>query len=94
MAYVLVRHKVKDYAAWKAVFDSGAETQHAGGVRTYQVLHPDDDPNDLLVLHEWDSLDNARAMLGNPELRKMMEQAGVIGEPEVLFLKEHDRGTR
>jgi quinol monooxygenase YgiN len=94
MAYVLVRHRVKDYTAWKVVFDSGAEMQRAGGVKSYQIFHPDDDPNDLLLLHEWDSLDNARAMFANPELKKAMDQAAVIGEPEVFFLEEYDRGTR
>jgi hypothetical protein len=48
----------------------------------------------LLLLHEWDSLDNARAMFANPELKKAMDQAAVIGEPEVFFLEEYDRGTR
>jgi quinol monooxygenase YgiN len=68
--------------------------QRAGGVKSYQIFHPADDPNDLLLIHEWDSLDNARTMFANPESKKAMDEAGVIGKPEVFFLEEYDRGTR
>jgi quinol monooxygenase YgiN len=93
MAHILVRHKVKDYAAWKKEFDSSVEMRRGAGEKSYQVFHPDGDPNHLLVLQEWDSLTNARGMLSSPELRAAMERAGVIEAPEVFFLEEYDRGT-
>ncbi len=93
MAYILARHKVKDYAAWKNGFDSAISIRRAGGEKTWQIFHPAGDPNNLTMLFEWDSLDNAHAYFASPDLRHAMEAAGVIGEPEVSWLEEVDQGT-
>ena len=64
MAYLLIRHKTRDYATWKAAFDAFNETRRASGEKSYQIFHPDDDPNNLWLLFEWDNLENARAFIG------------------------------
>ena len=93
MAHLLVRHKVKDYTAWKAVFDAFIETRRASGEKSWQIWHPDDDPNNLLLLFEWDSLDNARTFMANPVLKGAMEEGGVIEPPDAYYLEDYDRGT-
>ena len=93
MAHLLIRHKVKDYAAWKATFDAFVETRRTGGEKSWQIWHPHDDPNNLVVLFEWDNLGNARAFMTNPDLKRTMEEAGVVEPPEAYFLEEYDRGT-
>jgi heme-degrading monooxygenase HmoA len=93
MAHLFIRHKVKDYPAWKATFDAFIEQRRAGGEKSYQIFHPDDDPNNLLVLFEWDSLENARNFMANPDLKEAMGEAGVVEAPEVYFLEEVTRGT-
>ena len=93
MAHLFIRHKVKDYATWKTVFDSFIETRRAGGEKSWQIWHPDNDPNNLLLLFEWDSLDNARTFMANPDLKGAMEESGVIEPPEAYFLEEYGRGT-
>lgn len=93
MAYLLIWHKVKDYTAWKSNFDNAAEMRKAGGEKSYQILHPDDDPNNLVLLFEWDNLDNARNYVAAPELKEAMQQAGVVEEPEIYFLEEVARGS-
>jgi quinol monooxygenase YgiN len=89
---MLIRHKVKDYAAWKAVFDGARALRQAGGERSYQILHTEDDSNNLVLLFEWDSLDSARAYLANPDLKAAMDAAGVTEAPEAYFLQECDQG--
>ncbi|HRV92523.1 MAG TPA: antibiotic biosynthesis monooxygenase [Anaerolineae bacterium] len=91
MAHVFVQHKVKDYRAWKAVFDSFLETRRAGGEKSYQIFHPDDEPNTLLILFQWDSLTNARKFMAAPELKETMGAAGVLEAPEVYFLEGYAR---
>ena len=93
MAHLFIRHKVKDYTAWKSGFDAFIENRRAGGEKSYQIFHPDDDPNNLLLLFEWDSLENGRKFLANPQLQAAMGEAGVIEAPEVYFLEEAARGT-
>ena len=92
MPYIQVRHKVKDYSAWKKVFDGAITMRKANGERAYQILSPEDDPNNLFLLFEWDSYNNAKKFLGSAELKKAMQLSGVIEEPEVRFLKETARG--
>ena len=59
MAHVFVKHKVADFSTWKEIFDAFVETRHAGGEKSFQILHPDNDPNYLFLMFEWDSLQNA-----------------------------------
>jgi quinol monooxygenase YgiN len=92
MAHLFIRHRVKDYTAWKATFDAFIETRRAGGEKSYQIYHPDDDPNNLLLLFEWDSLANARAFMSNGQLKEAMGEAGVIEAPEAYFLEEYAQG--
>jgi hypothetical protein len=64
-----------------------------GGEISWHIWHPDDDPNNLVLPFEWDSLENARAFMANPDLKGAMEEAGVTEPPEVYSLEEYDRGT-
>ena len=92
MAYMLVRHSVKDYEAWKSVFDSAGDLRRRNGEKSYQILRQENGSNKLVTLFEWDSLDNARKYAASPELKEAMQRAGVTGKPEILFLEEADRG--
>jgi uncharacterized protein (DUF1330 family) len=43
------------------------------------------DRDNVMVLHEFDTLDHARAFFADPELRDAMERAGVQGQPRIEF---------
>ena len=92
MAHVAVRHKVRDYAAWKQVFDEFAPQRRAGGEVSYRISHLEDDRNDIVVVVEWDSMENAKAFFASETLREAMGRAGVEGEPTILFLNAGDSG--
>ena len=79
MAYVsLVTHKVKDYAAWKKVYDSVKGVQKEGGVRAHAVLRASDDPSLVTVHHTFDTLAAAQAFFSsNPKLKEAMANGGV-----------------
>jgi heme-degrading monooxygenase HmoA len=88
MVYIQVQHKVEDYNRWKAAFDAHASAREAGGsTGTNYILRNVDNPNELVVVLEWDDLDRARQFAQSQELREAMQNAGVTGPPEVLFLK-------
>jgi len=92
MAYVIVRHKVKDYPKWKATFDGFSENRRKGGEKSYQIFHPDNDPNNLTALFEWDNLENGRNFMNGKDLKDAMDRAGVLEQPEIFFLEEYERG--
>jgi len=41
------------------------------------------DPNDVTVIHDFDSVEKAKAFVGSSELREAMGNAGVAGPPDV-----------
>ena len=91
MPYLLVRHIVEDYEKWKSLFDEHGATREAGGSRAAQVLRSDENPNEIVILMEWDSLERTREFARSENLREVMHEAGVQGVPDVYFLNEADR---
>ena len=77
MTTTFVRHQVADYDAWRQVYNSVGELQRAGGVTSDAVYRSDDDPNNVLVMHQFGSADEAHAFFENPELRQAMLDGGV-----------------
>jgi exonuclease I len=88
-----IRHRVADFDAWKAVYDSVRPMQEAGGVRYQQVLNQSSDPNMVFVTHTFDSLAEAEAFLANPELKEKMAEAGVDpSSMHTMFFDEIESG--
>jgi hypothetical protein len=86
MIVAAIRHAVKDYGEWKAVYDGFPPT--AGGARFARVNRAVDDPNTVAVVAGFESVDAAQAFLGNPDLRDKMVEAGVVGEPRIEIYEE------
>ncbi|MFL6136317.1 MAG: antibiotic biosynthesis monooxygenase [Frankiaceae bacterium] len=77
MATTFLRHNVNDYDEWRQVYDSVADLQRAGGVIEEAVYRSMDDPNEVLVMHRFGSLQEARAFFESDELRAAIDKAGV-----------------
>ncbi len=88
MASMLVQHHVKDYAAWKKVYDSSKGLRTSNGELSDQIFRDASDPNKLTLLFKWNSLANAQKYANSPELKAAMEKAGVDGPPSIYFLNE------
>ena len=62
--YILrIEHPVPDFAGWKKAFESDPVGREKSGVRRYQVLRPIDDANYVLIDLEFDTADQAEALL-------------------------------
>lgn len=85
MALSVVLHRVEDFDAWHKVFDSVAPLQAAGGVTAASFHRMTDDPANILVLHYFDTVAEAKAFFANPELLAAMGRAGVKDEPRIEF---------
>lgn len=88
MAHMLIKHHVHDYARWRAVFDDKANLRIENGETYAHVFRNADDPDNIVIMFRWDSLENARRYAQDPRLKAAMQEAGVVGAPEVLFLDE------
>jgi uncharacterized protein (DUF1330 family) len=87
MATALILHRVNNYDTFREVYDSVAPMQAAGGVTSQSVHQMAGDPDNVLVIHEFDSLEIARRFFANPDLRDAMIRGGVKGEPRIEFFE-------
>ncbi len=92
MKYVLIIHQIKDYVAWKAIFDQAATIRKEAGEISYQVLKYETDSNKIVHFSVWTSLDNARQFFESPRLIQIRMEAGVEA-PEFIYLEELDKGV-
>ena len=87
MIVAAIQHPVADYEAWKKVYDeeNPGKLGHAVFARVNRSV---DDPNTIVVVAGFESLEKARGFLDNPELKEAMERAGVSGEPRIELYEE------
>ena len=78
-------HPVKDYAAWRKVFDAAAPMQKAMGIIGVEVFQDPSDPNKVIVVDRYPDMDTLEKYLAHPGLKDAMTQAGVTSPPTVLI---------
>ncbi len=88
MAKLYVHHKIQDYQQWRKVFDDLTSSRTQFGCTGHQVFRSPSDPNEITILTDWLSVDQAKAYATSNELRDGMKNAGVISQPDVIFLAE------
>jgi hypothetical protein len=81
MARVFIHHPVADYDKWRPVYDADASRRAAAGITDVAVLRDADDPNLVWIVGEADAA-NVEALLSDPELGKLMQEAGVTAPPQ------------
>ena len=93
MAHVFIRHKVNDFKTWKKEFDGFVNFRKSSGEKSFQILRPQGDSDNIHLLFEWDSVENAKIFLGSTDLKDAMNRAGVSEKPEIRFLEEVEHGA-
>jgi heme-degrading monooxygenase HmoA len=88
MVHILVRHKVSDYNRWKEAFDSHLSLRKRSGETGFRLFHNTEDPHDIFLLLDWQTAEEARKFINSDELRNAMQEAGVVGAPEVQYLED------
>jgi len=86
MVKMIVRHNVADYKTWKPVFDQHGAVRKQYGCQSDAVFSNVQDPNDVLVVMQWNSKADAMKFGQSPSLKEAEERAGVVGIPEVSFM--------
>jgi len=65
MIIVRIEHSIQNFDKWKQAFDNDPADRKGAGVRRYQILRPQDDPNYVMIDLEFDSADKADGFLRN-----------------------------
>lgn len=90
----IVHHRVADFDAWKQAYDGFADAQREAGVRWQHVWRGREDPNMVVVIHVFDTLEAAQALFQSSELKGAMERAGVDPESfQIEFLDDVGGGA-
>jgi len=85
MVRMVVHHRVDAYPRWRVAYDAFDEERRGMGVTDHEVFCAVDDPNDVTVIHDFATIDEAKAFAESVRLREVMDDAGVLGTPEVWF---------
>ena len=88
MATMFVKHKVNDYGNWKRAYDEFASVRKEKGVTGASVHSDANDPNTVIVTHQFKDVAAAMAFANSEELRSAMMDAGVAGPPEIWFSED------
>jgi hypothetical protein len=89
MAYVLIEHRVGDFATFQEVYLDDAERRERLGCRGGVVFRVADDPDNVIVMLEWETLDGAREFAGSLELEQAMEwSTSNVSTPRVTVLEQ------
>jgi heme-degrading monooxygenase HmoA len=91
MQYVLVIHEVENYDKWKPFFDEDAVYRERSGSKGSRVFRSADNPDEIVILLEWDDLNNARKFFRSSDLMERMKRAGVKGKPSIYFLEDKEK---
>jgi hypothetical protein len=86
--FVLIRHNVRDFDAWKAGFDNHRPKRHEAGLSDSKLLRSSDDGSEVVLLLEAQDPDRAKAFIASANLRETMQTFGVVGKPDVYFLND------
>jgi hypothetical protein len=84
--YLLIRHKVQDFAAWKQGYDAHLPKRTEAGLTEKYLLRGDTDPNEVILLFEAQDLSRAKAFCESADLRERMKKLGVVDQPDLYFL--------
>ena len=77
MTVCFVLHRVADYDAWRRAFDRVPDVERERGVTGHAVYRAEGDPNNVLVMQEFRSSQEAHSFFDKPQFREVMQYAGV-----------------
>jgi hypothetical protein len=85
MVVMVVHHSVRDYTGWRPAYDAHEAARTAAGLTNGRVFRSTEDPNDILILFDTSDRRRAEEFGRSDDLRTAMQNAGVVGQPEIRF---------
>jgi hypothetical protein len=75
--------KASNFQKWMAVYEKGDSMRMADGLHDYVIGRGFNDSNMVLVAMKADDPEKAKAHMKMPGVKKMMQMAGVMGNPDI-----------
>ena len=83
---VYYRFEVDDFQHWKQYFDQGDVFRKKVGVVAHGV-HRSEDDHQVIVHYVAESLTTIKQLVSQPEMKQVLKEAGVKGNPKPLYAK-------
>lgn len=87
---VIVQHEVRDFDAWKRVFDGHVGSRQRAGLVDLYVSHPVGDATDVHMMFGVTDESALVDYMASAPLRAAMRLSGVVGEPRAYFVRIAD----
>ena len=71
---MIAKHRVSDFAKWKASYDEHDSMRLANGIHSYVIGRGIDDSNVVMVAVKVDDMDKAKAFAKDPSLKAAMQK--------------------
>ncbi len=81
----IINFKVKDYDAWKNVFDSDKQDRMNAGMTDRAISQYIGDPHMVSLIMAITDMKKTEDFMHSKELKHRMDSAGVVGAPDVFF---------
>ncbi|MGZ7096398.1 MAG: antibiotic biosynthesis monooxygenase family protein [Methanobacterium sp.] len=79
MVYEITEVKMQDYEKWKTgLFDKIFPILKSNGAKCRRLFRDVDNPNKVIILIEWDNLENAKRLAADKDLRTRFQKGGII----------------
>ncbi len=86
MSVVIIRHKVKDFAAWKIAYDAHKPVRDKAGLAKSKVLRSAGDANEVVLIFDGADIGKTKEFMASADVQAAMQAAGVTDKPDVYFL--------
>lgn len=87
-ATLAVRHHVRDYAAWRTVYDEVESLRAQHGCTAQRVMRLPEDGNELFITRDFPTAKQAGSFAQDPALREAMVRAGVEVAPRIEIFSD------
>lgn len=88
MTKAIVQHHVVDYDRWYPVFTEHESVRRQHGATGHSIYRAVADPNTIVIVNDFATLEGALAFTQDPSLPAAMERGGVDGAPQVWIVDE------
>lgn len=77
MATVMATFTVPDFEQWKISYEAQVDPRQAAGWISSKIFRGDRNPNEVTLIHEWDSNEKFEAFSNHPVLLEMLSKNGI-----------------
>lgn len=87
MYMLRIEHPISDFDGWKKAFDSDPVGREKSGVRRYRILRPLDDANYVMIDLEFDTMNQAEALLAAMRVVWSRVQGKIMMNPQARIVE-------